>query len=168
MTTDPILDAPRDIQELHRYKHIQQATWRAQRVGWWVLVLITLAGLAGLFGNGPLAKTSTRLGPIEAQYEFILRREADAVITFDTPAPASGRASLTLPASYLDAVKISSIQPEPLAAYASKDGQTFIFAAPEARTRIRLTIRPRHIGWLDFAPQINGHPLPPRSPLVLP
>src|SRR5690606_40049077 len=46
MSTEPFLDAPRSVQELHRQMDVQTTTWRIQRIGWWVLLLFSLAGAA--------------------------------------------------------------------------------------------------------------------------
>ena len=167
MTTDPILEAPRTIAELRRLEPIQRTTWRVQRVGWWVLLTVTIAGTLGLLGGGPLSRTETRQGGATVRYDAVLRRQADTDIVFDIPSSA-GRARLTLPARYMDAVEIADIQPAPLAAYATQRGQTFLFLAPRAHARIRLTVRASSIGWLDFPPVVNAPVLPTHPPLVLP
>lgn len=167
MATNPILDAPRNVQELHRQAGIQQTTWRVQRVGWWVLLLICLSGVLGAFGDGPLSKADVHDEAARLRYEILLRRQSDTSVTFDIPS-SSGRVSLTLPASYLEQIDISDIQPTPLVTYSTAEGQTFVFLSPHAETRVRLSIRAKHAGWLNFAPIVNERAISPRYPLVLP
>lgn len=167
MATDPLLAAPRSVQELHRQMHIQRATWRVQRIGWWLLLLLALAGLAGLLGNGPLAETVARSPNADVHYDLLVRRGSDALIRFDLRDQRS-LTTLTLPSRYIEAVEITKMQPEPMTAFGEPDTYTFIFAAPNADARLLMTIRPRRVGVLEFLPRINGQPLPTRLPLALP
>lgn len=167
MATDPILDTPRCVQDLHQQMNIQHATWRIQRIGWWVMLAFSLAGLAGLLGDGPLLVATAQSGEAEVKYNLVLRRQSDAHINFAIPSQR-GRAVLTLPASYLEAVELDGIQPEPVVAFSGPDGQTFIFSSPQPRAQVTLKIRPRKIGPLKFAPAVNGLALPTHYPLVLP
>jgi len=167
MSMEPLLDAPRSVQELNRQMDVQKATWRTQRIGWWVLLLFSLLGLAGLLGGGPLAKTTAHSGNTEVEYEYILRREGDSTVTFDMAA-LDGRAVVTLPLRYLEAAEIVDIQPEPIAVFSGPDAQTFVFAAPHERTSVSLRIRARQIGQLKFTPNVNGQAVPTRLPVVLP
>ena len=167
MNHDPILASPRNVQELHRQMDIQRTTWRVQRIGWWVLLLFSLAGVIGLLGQGPLAKVTDRTGDAEVNYELVLRGEGDSIVRYDLPS-RDGRAVIALPARYMEAAEISAIQPETVAAFTGPDSQFFVFAAPYARAQVSMKIRARRIGWLDFTPHVNGRPLTTRHPLVLP
>lgn len=167
MTTDPILSAPRSVQELHRDMPIQRATWKVQRIGWWVLVLMVLTGLAGLFGEGPIARTTARSANAAVQYDRVVRRGADSLIRFDVQARRD-TVTLTLPSAYLDAVELEALQPEPVAGYGGQETYTFVFAARDRQARILLKVRPRHVGPLDFAPRLDGQLVPTHSPFALP
>lgn len=167
LSRDPLLDAPRNIQELKRQTDMQSTTWRIQRIGWWGFLLFSLAGAVGLLGQGPLAEVTGRTGEAQVRYDWMLRREGDSVVTFDIPG-RNGRAVITLPARYMEATEISAIQPQPWATFTGPDRQFFVFSAPYGRTTVRLTIRARRIGLLDFAPSVNGQPLDTRRPVVLP
>jgi hypothetical protein len=56
----------------------QRRTWRMQRIGWFVFVLLVVAGLTGIFGSGPLSRTVAG-GPTEGlsiDYERFARLHA--------------------------------------------------------------------------------------------
>lgn len=167
MSTDPILDTPRCVQDLQSQMGIQETTWRAQRIGWWVMLLFSLCGFLGVLGNGPLARTTTQSGQTEVDYEYILRKQRQTTVTFHM-AEHNGHAVLTLPRSYLEAADITDVQPDPVATFSGPETMTYVFPAPEGRTWVRLNVQPQQIGVLDFAPRANGQPLPTRSPFVLP
>ena len=51
MADDELVSRQQPVQE---DMTMQQRVWRFERVGWYLLVVIVLLGLAGVFGNGPL------------------------------------------------------------------------------------------------------------------
>ncbi|HLU91962.1 MAG TPA: hypothetical protein VKZ46_05190 [Pedomonas sp.] len=179
MSTEPFLDAPRSVQELHRQMDVQTTTWRIQRIGWWVLLLFSLAGAAGVLGGGPLAETTARTGArtgahtdaqaggAQLRYERVLRRGGTSWLHFDMAA-RGGQAMISLPPEYTQAVEITDLQPEPAESFTGPEGLVFVFAAPHERAQVRMKIRPRRAGLLNFAPIVNGEPLNARHPLVLP
>lgn len=171
MSKDPFLDAPRTVQDLHRQMDVQTTTWRIQRIGWWVLLLFSIAGAAGVLGRGPLAETtaqtSAQTGGTQLRYERVLRREGDSWLRFDM-ASQGGQATISLPQKYMEVIEITDIQPEPAESFTGPEGLSFVFAAPHERAQIRMKIRPHRAGFLDFAPTVNGEPLNTRRPLVLP
>ena len=167
MANDPILDAPRTVQDLHQQMNIQRETWRIQRVGWWILLLISIAGLVGFLGDGPVAMTTARSGDAAVQYDLVTRRDGDAHVRFEIPS-RRGRAVLTLPSGYMEEVEIISLQPEPIVAFSGPDAHTFVFLAPHGRAQVALKVRPRKVGVLEFDPRVNGQALPTHHPLVLP
>lgn len=167
MATDPILDSPRRIQELHQQMDVQRATWRVQRVGWWIMLLFCVCGFLGLLGSGPLVSVTARSGEAVTTYDLVVRRGGDATVSFEIPSKG-GRATLTLPSSYMEVARLQNIQPTPIVAFSGPEAHTFVFAAPHNRATVSMTVRPRQIGPLEFAPRVNGQALPTHYPLVLP
>ena len=55
----------------------QKREWVWQRAGWVALALFLLAGLAGVFGAGPLANVTVRNAAGEFEYQRFVRRHAD-------------------------------------------------------------------------------------------
>uniref|UniRef100_A0A1I7YW47 CinA domain-containing protein n=1 Tax=Steinernema glaseri TaxID=37863 RepID=A0A1I7YW47_9BILA len=54
---------------------MQQRVWRFERVGWYLLVIVVLLALAGLFGNGPLsdAEVVSQDGRVKVEYQRLSR-----------------------------------------------------------------------------------------------
>jgi hypothetical protein len=113
----------------------QRRDWRAQRVGWWVLIVALIAALAGLFGQGPLAHARVRSSDarLEIAYDRIARHGADlewvAVV-----APTSGDSivDLWISTDLLGGMMMRRIEPQPLEERAARDGVAYRFRIADA------------------------------------
>lgn len=93
---------------------VQEASWRLQRIGWVAMGLLLLAGLAGVFGHGPLSQV--RLGDpagLELVFGRFERRTKESVLRVRLGPPADGRVRLWIDASYLSGQPLVRVQPEP-------------------------------------------------------
>jgi hypothetical protein len=118
--------------QLQEDMRFQRRSWRVQRVGWGVMVLFLAAGLAGVFGGGPLS--DARAGTSRAlsvRYERLVRRgiPSELVVTF-TPRHVVSR--LSIETRYLEQAGIEQIWPRPSAVEALGDRTVFSFLTPEA------------------------------------
>lgn len=167
MDPKAITDAPTDVEGLHRYTKVQRATWITQRFGWWLLLALVLAGTAGLFGEGPLSKSSAAGEEGKVEYETILRRDSKSRVSFEL-AGRSSKATLSLPVEYVRSVEILDVWPQPADVTASPQAHIFSFNTQEGRAFVTMTIQPRHFGRLPFHPRLNGEPVATQRPIVLP
>ncbi len=105
--------------------------WRIQRIGWVVLTLLILGGVAGLFGHGPLSETTTNPSGSELQvrYDRLARRETPTLLQLrlEKSAIASGQVRIRLNHTLMDCMQLKQIIPEPLATQPLADGACFIF-----------------------------------------
>lgn len=116
------LAKPGQLQRLRR-------AWRLQHLGWAAIAVLVLAGAGGLFGSGPLSSTRLSADGLMLEFDRFIRRGTPFTIevTVDVP-PESSEAKLTLPVSYFDEVKISTLMPQPRSVVASAASTTFVFA----------------------------------------
>jgi hypothetical protein len=138
-----------DLEQLRR-------EWRWQRFGWTVMLLLALAGLLGVFGNGLLAKASHGgdADPLRLEYERFARHGAptELTITISPQAVENGKARLWIERDYLQAVAVESIVPEPEKSEAVvHNGEpalqyTFPVAEASSPASIRFQIRPDERG----------------------
>ena len=105
---------------------------------------LLLAGLAGVFANGPLS-WATAHDPntlVQIAYERFQRHAAPGILTAQLAPPASdgGTVSLYLNEALVNAVKIEKIVPEPMQATAAERGIAYTIAVtgPGQRTQVRL------------------------------
>lgn len=129
----------------------QRRSWAIERAGWLVLAAIAVAGLTGVFGNGPLSRGHAAAGPLAVEYQRFQRATRVSSFTF-TVAPAGGHElTLHLGAPFQRDFEFTSIQPPPLRSSSGPDGIALTFAAqPGAASRIVLWAHSRHYGASRF------------------
>ena len=133
----------------------QRRDWVVQRVGWVVMALMIVAALAGLLGPGPLSKASAggADAPLRLEYNRFVRYLAPTALRVQlVPGQAeNGQARVWIDRSYLDAVRIQSITPEPEKVESEPDRMIFTFsvAASERPVVAAFHFEPEQIGPLD-------------------
>jgi hypothetical protein len=115
----------------------ERCWWRIQRIGWLILTLLLVGGLAGIFGHGPLseATASSSGSQVEVHYDRLARRETPAKLQLrlDKAAIASGEVRIRMNHTLLDCMQLKQIIPEPLATEPLADGARFIFRTDPTR-----------------------------------
>lgn len=115
---------------------LQVKMWAVERVGWYLLCLLILLSLAGLFGSGPLSKTdkASANGTLSAQYEVFERNGASSEMAIKAKADKDGKVWLVIDGDLLDTFTIEGIQPEPITTESYNKG-------------LRLELEPDSNGW---------------------
>ncbi len=106
----------------------QRRQWTAERIGWCVMALFLIAGLAGVFGRGPLSRGEARHpdGLLAIEYERLARFHAPSELRVRLqPVPTAEDVYLSIPQSYLDGIMVKEIVPQP--ASARVDGETVVY-----------------------------------------
>jgi hypothetical protein len=128
----------------------QERTWRVQRVGWVVMVLLVAAALAGVFARGPLSRAEAQGAGLRIEYERFERYQAPSEIRVrPTPeAVADGSVALMLDGDYAERVQVERIDPEPERAAPTAGGHVLYFPVPrDARPgTVTFRIRPQRVG----------------------
>ncbi len=122
----------------------QQRSWKVQRIGWIVMLLIVIAALLGLFGRGPLS--SAHVGEsgaaLSADYERFVRLEAPQQLTLYVGAEAvrpDSTAQIWLDREWLAGTEVKAISPEPAATVAGAERNTYTFRVDPSSLPARLT-----------------------------
>lgn len=131
---------------------MQKRVWRFERVGWYVLVIIVLLALAGLFGNGPLsdAEVVSQDGRLKVEYQRLSRSGTTDNLFITIQGSPRQPVMLELEGSLLREASIETMQPEPQVSMShgpalllqlgtSKDGMATLY----------LTLRSEHVGSLE-------------------
>jgi hypothetical protein len=114
----------------------QERTWTIQRIGWWVMALVVLAALAGLFATGPLsrAETSDPAGVLRVEYGRFLRSMAPSTLRLHVGKPLTpfdNAVPIRVSGPLAKAIKPEAITPEPIHAKAMSSGVEYVFALAE-------------------------------------
>lgn len=117
--------------EIDQDLQFQRRAWVVQRIGWIAMVLIILAGLAGLFGNGPLSTTIKRSadGVVRIEYDRFDRFDSPTALKiFTRPEAARGdELRIHLSRDYMQGVQIQRVVPEPEHTELDNGGITYVF-----------------------------------------
>lgn len=128
-----------------------RTTWRAQRIGWGVMLLLVIGALAGLLGHGPLAAASVVTEDVRLDYKRFVRHGAVTALRFEVaPGAFTGNeARLWLDREFVEGYEIRSVTPEPDRVSVGGDSLWFTFAVsdPSRPVRINFALQPNAM-WL--------------------
>jgi hypothetical protein len=154
--------------------------WVVQRVAWAASLLVLLAALCGLLGNGPASRASVSAGELRVEYERFARRLAPAalVVRLGT-APADPerrgqpeRRGVWLDADYVEAVEVQRVTPAPDQVVSSGDRVVYLFALEAGSgakaPSVAFAMRPRRTGVQHARVGLVGGPAVTLRQLVYP
>lgn len=116
----------------------QRRMWTIQRVGWGVVALILVAGMLGVFGEGPLSDASARAGDaLEVRYGRIERHRSPSTMSVwvSTDLAQSGKVEVWLDREFADRLRIESVTPEPESVETSATRVTYMFEVDDHQSR---------------------------------
>lgn len=111
-----------DIDEDYRF---QQRTWRAERLCWFVVLLILAGALAGLFSGGILGRAEAvgADGRFKVEYDRFARRKAPSSLEIRVDGDdIGGETTLRLSSSLLENFEIERIRPRPAREFSTTEG----------------------------------------------
>jgi hypothetical protein len=170
--TDRPTPAEKDLQ-IEQDLPFQRREMRLSRVAWVVMLLFLLAGLAGLFGSGPLSQT-TASAPGDAfwiEYDRIARWQAPTPLHVHLRAGhPSPFATVWIRHSSPEARDVERVDPPPLFAEVHPDSTHYAFYAPDTSSEITITFILQANGWgrREGAVGVPGGPEVPFTRIVLP
>jgi hypothetical protein len=128
--------------ELDQDLDFQRKEWIVNRWCWIVIILFMLAGLLGVFGEGPLSDTTARDGAVTVQYGRFERLLASTQIQVrvDLPPDQNGEQRVRVDQSLLDYYTIQHIIPEPDSEELSPDHITLVYRAPQGGGPVNVTL----------------------------
>ena len=138
--------------EISQDLNFQRRSWVVQRVAWVMLALLILAALLGLFGSGPLSRAMAgrQDGPLRAEYHRFWRFKSPMSLRLHIgpQAARSGQARVWLSRSYLEAMSVQHVTPQPQRVEVGPDRLTYVFtlSQPERPTAVTFNIEPEMPG----------------------
>jgi hypothetical protein len=124
----------------------QQRFHVIQRIAWWVLTLVPVAAVAGLFGGGLFGQSTAggSAAGVTVTYDRFARITADTEFELRL-ARANGPTPVTVSRSLLDRYQISEIRPEPVRVVTRPDRVEYVFAASASGTAL-FDVQPSSVG----------------------
>ncbi|MGS7251020.1 hypothetical protein HG549_11315 [Pseudomonas sp. SK] len=131
---------------------MQQRVWRFERVGWYMLVVIVLLALAGLFGNGPLsdAQVASDDGRVRVDYQRLSRSGTTDNLRITVRGTPGEPVQVVLGGSLLREASIETMQPQPQ--LSRSHGQSLLLqlgTSHDGMATLYLTLRSEHVGRLE-------------------
>lgn len=148
----------------------QKIEWRIQRIVWPLMTVLLLAIVAGLLGQGPIARAQagSEQAGITMEYHRFLRRQAPDTLELRLLA-SSDRVRLHIDARYLDAVELKRVFPEPETVLSGTDATTLEFAGrPGQWTVVHIELKPQEIGGVKGWVAVDERAHQPFSQFVYP
>ncbi|MBV9386140.1 MAG: hypothetical protein JOZ78_06905 [Chroococcidiopsidaceae cyanobacterium CP_BM_ER_R8_30] len=96
------------------------------------MVVLVLAGLAGVFGRGPFSKTTAEAQGVRlrVQYERFPRFRTPATLEIDIPRQTSTQAQVQLTGDMMKKLSIQQVMPMPALTQPLPNGAIFTFNLP--------------------------------------
>lgn len=127
----------------------QQRQWKAERVGWFVLSVLIIAALLGLFGIGLFSSVQLASpdGELSAEYGRFERNGASSQLVIRAKGDHAGKLEVQIEGALFERFSIENIHPQPSMTLSYDGGQRMSFKTePRQTAAIILSIRPSQLG----------------------
>src|SRR5690606_29061098 len=128
--------------------------WPVFRVGWVIMAVFLITGIAGLFGSGALSERKEENTEASVEYEQLLRYSVESKVFILLKKPLAD-STLSINADYIKAMKIDKVIPEPIAMELNDSMLKYRFANTDIE-EISLILKPIDIGKKQLKLHING------------
>lgn len=111
----------------------QHKVWRFERVGWYVLVLLVILTLLGLFSRGPLSSRELHSsdGSLSVEYEAFHRNGSSNAMVIRLKGQPNAVLEIALEGDWLEGFEVQALQPPPLRSAAAGQGMRLWVQADE-------------------------------------
>ena len=157
MTSNPKPPPPEKEDVWHNRTHpvqedmaFQRASWRFERIGWGILLLILTLALSGLFGGGPLshARINDTTGQLSIDYERFTRKGSTTEFRVGIlSSQDNDETRLRIDKGFLSAFQMEALTPEPVEMRTHPEGTELIFRTGKTGPFVvSLSLRPQGLG----------------------
>ncbi len=136
----------------------QRKSWRFERIGWFVLALIVLLTLLGLFSKGPLSTghVSSADGALQVEYQRFQRHGAHSQLIVTAQVAPSSSAAVRFSPQLFEAFTLEGIYPAPQHSAIQQGGLLLESRADTQGTlKFYLALRPDGLGSVRHSVHLN-------------
>ena len=138
MDVEPLDTSPLDLDEA---LPMQRIFWRLEAALFGVIVLVMIASLAGLFGDGWLSRTEATDGDVNVRYEQFVRLDKTSIVEI-----ALARDEVRISREYFADFRLEQVVPAPSVQRIVDDDFVFSFDASPGRYTVRFYLVPLNPG----------------------
>jgi hypothetical protein len=137
------LEIPEDIA-------FERRAWKVQRVGWVLMSVTLIAAVAGVFGDGPLAKAEATADGVGVKYDRFVRSGGETELKLRLEPGRGDEVEGWLGREYLERFELVDVLPEPerVATDPERVRMTFRAGTPGEAVHVRIRAKPRASGRL--------------------
>jgi hypothetical protein len=139
----------------------QIKVWRFERFGWYVLVLLMVFGMIGLFSRGLVSTRDvySEDGNLRVEYEMFHRNGSINSMKISVSATPETQVELSLAGEMLEGFSIESLQPEPLRSRSLSQGiRVWVQTDNHGQATLYLTLRGDGLGFFRSHITTPGKP----------
>ncbi|MCJ8206835.1 hypothetical protein [Pseudomonas sp. RGM2987] len=134
---------------VHEDMAYQLKVWRFERVGWYVLVLLVVLTLLGLFSRGPLssADVQSRDGRLGVTYEKFHRNGSSNPLVLHLKGQPNALLEVELGGEWLQGFNVEAMQPQPVRSASAGQGmKLWIQADAQGQASLYLSLLGEGLG----------------------
>ena len=117
--------------EIDQDLDFQRKSWKVQRVGWIIMLLVAFGGLLGVFGDGPFANATVGDSrTLSIDYQRLVRLSAEeklAITMGNVPAGSGSTVGVWIDRRWMSRHQVQGIVPEPESTSVAADRVTYHF-----------------------------------------
>lgn len=132
--------------------------WRVQPIGKAFILLIIIAGVLGLFGEGLLGNQTVRQGNAQVQYEKYGRQDGKMKLQIAATG-VRGRSAISFPISYIKNFQVERIVPEPQSSFVREGQVWYVFEATQ-NLQAHFYLQPETRGAVSGSVWVNEQEVP--------
>lgn len=127
----------------------QLRMWRFERYGWYLLVMLVVLSLAGLFSRGPLSSSDVRSksGNVRVEHEMFNRNGSSNAMRISLAGSPESTIELEVAGELWDGFIIETLHPQPLRSRSSAQGMRLLVQLDrQGQAVLLLTLRAEGLG----------------------
>lgn len=148
MDVEPLDTSPLDLEES---LPMQRVFWRFEWALFGLIVLVMVASLAGLFGDGWLSRTEVLEGDLMVRHERFVRLDKSTIVEV-----AHASDELAISREYFEDFRLEQVVPAPASQRIADDDLLFTFDADPGRYTARFYLVPLNPGGWTTATLRSG------------